>query len=118
MGKIFLKNMRFYGYHGVLEEENKLGQEYQVDIELSVDLDKAVRTDDIKHSVDYSKVFDITKKIVENDKFNLIEALAGKIIENVKSEFAEAIKEIVVTIRKPSAPINGIFDYAAVEVRG
>ncbi len=41
MDKIILKNLGFYGYHGVLEAENILGQKFFVDVELGVSLKKA-----------------------------------------------------------------------------
>ena len=39
--------MRFFGYHGVFPEENKLGQQYIVDLELLLDLSEAAATDDL-----------------------------------------------------------------------
>lgn len=41
MDKIILKNMQFYGFHGLFPEENKLGQRFQVDVELFTDLKKS-----------------------------------------------------------------------------
>ena len=32
MGKIFMNEMVFFGYHGVMEEENRLGQNFIIDI--------------------------------------------------------------------------------------
>lgn len=122
MGKILLHNMRFYGYHGVLEEENRLGQEFQIDVELTFDFDKAIRTDDVRDTIDYSKVYEIAKNNVEKKKFNLIEALAGNILEEIKKEYDNELVnsslKIKVRVRKPSAPISGIFDFAQVEVEG
>lgn len=117
MGKIRLKNMRFHGYHGVLEEEKKMGQEFDVDVELDIDFTKVAKTDNVGDTVDYSKVFYLVKDIVENKRFNLLEAMASHILDDIKKIYNDKVKEIVVTIRKPSAPIKGIFDYAEVEAK-
>jgi len=112
--KIIIKNMKFYGYHGVLEEEKKLGQIFHVDLEIYKNMKLAGTTDDLNYTLDYSKVYENVKKIVEEQKFNLIEALAEKIaIEILKNKHVQKIK---VQVKKPAAPINGCFDYVAVEI--
>ncbi|SDK67986.1 dihydroneopterin aldolase [Natronincola ferrireducens] len=116
MDKIILKNLGFYGYHGVLPEENRLGQKFFVDIELYVDLQAAGESDDVKDTVNYADVYNITKDIVENERFQLIEALAERIAATVLKDFP-VVREILVTIRKPEAPVNGIYDYFGVEIR-
>ncbi|ABR48321.1 dihydroneopterin aldolase [Alkaliphilus metalliredigens QYMF] len=116
MDKIILKNLGFYGYHGVLPEENRLGQKFFVDIELYADLKTAGNSDDVKDTINYAEVYDVTKDIVENQTFQLIEALAETIAAKVLKDFSR-VNEILVTIRKPEAPVNGIYDYFGVEIR-
>ena len=55
MDKMTLKGMRFFGYHGVFPEENKLGQQYIVGLELKLDLSDAAQTDDLAYTVNYRK---------------------------------------------------------------
>ena len=45
MDKILLNEMEFYGYHGVFQEENKLGQRFRVSVELHLDLKKSGQSD-------------------------------------------------------------------------
>ena len=45
MDKIFLKNLAFFGFHGVLQEEKNLGQKFFVDVELSLDLKEAGKSE-------------------------------------------------------------------------
>ncbi len=118
MGKIVLKNMRFIGCHGVLKEENRLGQEFQVDVELFLNLEQAIKTDNVDNTINYSKVYRIVKDCVENSVCKLIEKLAGQILDKIKVKYEDKIEKAVVRVRKPSAPIYGIFDYAEVEVDG
>ncbi|QIB27407.1 dihydroneopterin aldolase [Caloranaerobacter azorensis] len=116
MDKIMLKGLNFYAYHGALKEENVIGQKFIIDLELFCDLKKAGETDDLSQSVNYAKVYEMVKGICENNTFKLIEALAENIAVKVLDEFKN-VKEIVVRVKKPQAPVNGIFDYFGVEIR-
>lgn len=116
MDRIVLKNLSFYGYHGVLIEEKKLGQKFYIDLEIYTDLRDACSSDDVNDTINYKLVYDIVKNIVENKKFNLLEKLADEIIYEIFKRFC-SIDEIIVRIRKPEAPVNGIFDYFGVELR-
>ena len=57
MGKIRLKNMLFYGYHGVDESEQRRGGTFEVDLELEKSLSEAAASDDLESTVDYSAVY-------------------------------------------------------------
>ena len=113
--KIIMKDMAFFGYHGVLKEERALGQKFIVSIELSLSLKEAGKTDDISKTVSYAEVYDMVKKIVENVKFMLLEALAENISTMILKNF-QMISEVSVEIKKPEAPIPGIFNYMAVKI--
>lgn len=116
MDKIIMKNLGFYGYHGVLREENTLGQKFFLDLEIYADLKKAGATDRVEATINYAKVYNLVKDIVEKEQFNLLEALAEAISNRILNNFSRA-KEILIQIRKPEAPVNGIYDYFAVEIR-
>ncbi|MFZ5942691.1 MAG: dihydroneopterin aldolase [Bacillota bacterium] len=57
MDKIIMKNMVIFGYHGLLQEENILGQRFCVDIEMSLDLRKVGTTDCANDTVSYAEVY-------------------------------------------------------------
>ena len=116
MDKIVMKNLSFYGYHGVLSEETTLGQKFFIDIELLVDLKKAGKSDHVKDTVHYGEAYNIIKNIVEEKRFKLIEALAEDIADTILKTFS-LVKEIDVTIKKPEAPVPGIYDYFGVQIR-
>ncbi|MBM7614944.1 dihydroneopterin aldolase [Alkaliphilus hydrothermalis] len=116
MDKIIMKNLGFYGYHGVLPEETKLGQKFFIDVELYTDLKTAGLSDDVADTVNYADVYDIIKNITENMKFKLIEALGENIASSILQGFPQ-VKEIVITIKKPEAPVRGIYDHFGVEIR-
>lgn len=113
--KIIMSNMAFFGTHGVLEEENRLGQKFFVDADLFLNTKSAGMSDDINESVSYADVYLVIKKIVEEKEFNLLEALAETIASEVLTTF-KLIEGIRVLIKKPEAPVPGIFDFFGVEI--
>lgn len=111
-----MSNLGFYGYHGLLKEEAVLGQKFFIDIELYLDTKEAGETDDMYKSVSYADVYEVVKEIVENKRFNLLEALAENIASEVLEKF-DLIKGIMVRVKKPEAPVPGIYDYFGVEIK-
>ena len=112
--KIRLKNIQLYGWHGIADKEKKMGQRFEIDIEVSASLDSAIDSDDINLTVNYSDLYDKVVSIFLEKKYNLIESLAKKIARSIIKEFNVA--DCKVTIRKPDAPINGILEAVEVEV--
>ncbi|MDF2840420.1 MAG: folB [Clostridia bacterium] len=116
MDKIWLSNLSFYGFHGVLPEENKLGQKFLVDAVLYVDLKAAGLSDDVVDTVSYAEVHQIIEHQVTTKQYKLLEALAENIANEILQKH-DKVQEIELTIKKPEAPVKGIFDYFAVEIR-
>lgn len=116
MDKITLKNMKFFAYHGVYPEEKAQGQNFHIDVEMRLDLRKPGNTDNLEDTIDYSRVYGIIKYITESNRFQLIERLADSISREILTGF-DRIGEITVCIRKPEAPMDGVLDWAAVEIR-
>lgn len=115
MDEIILKNMAFYGYHGVLDEEKKLGQKFFIDAILYLDLKEAGKTDNINYTANYGLAYEMIEKVVRNERYNLIEALAERICGEILDSFKE-IQKISVKVKKTEAPVSGIFDYFAVHI--
>ncbi len=115
MDKILLNNMCFYGYHGVLPEETKLGQKFYIDMELFLNTKPAGTTDDLYKSVSYAEVFITVKAIVEGTPFKLIEALAENIASGIIDKYP-LVQGLMVRVKKPEAPVPGSYDYFGVEI--
>src|SRR5699024_12532128 len=81
--------MQFYGYHGLFAEETKLGQRFNVSVELFVSLKKAGKSDNMEDTVNYGLVYNVVKDIVEGEPYHLIESVAEKIAEIILKEFSE-----------------------------
>ena len=113
--KLNLKGMKFYGFHGNLPEEKRLGQWFEVDVELTIDLSAAGASDQLGDSLNYVAVYKMVKMIMEGPSVNLIEALAARI--NYCCLQFDRVQKARVAARKPQVPLGGPLDYveAAVE---
>ncbi len=114
MDVIRLKNMVFYGYHGVSESEKSLGGKFEVDVELHRDLTKAGQTDNLKDTINYEKVYKIVYDSTKNNKFYLIETLAERIAKSILQQFQT--EKVTIRVRKPHAPVRGVLDTVEVEI--
>ena len=82
---------------------------------LYTDLKKAGKTDNLDCTVNYKEVYETIKRIVEDERYNLLEALAERICEDILRLFGTVLK-VNVKIKKPETPVAGIFDYFAVQI--
>jgi len=112
---IRLRNAIFYAYHGIASDEQRMGGKFEVDVDLHVDLTNAAEHDNLQQTVDYEKVYDCIREIVLSKNFFLIESLAAKIAKGILSAFGQ-VEQVVVRVRKPSAPVKGVVDYVEVEI--
>ena len=115
--RIELRGMHFDGRHGVLAAEATQAQPFEVDVVLELDLAAAGMTDDLDRTIDYGDVFRRARAIVEDGPHvALIEALADRISADVLAAHP-AVEAITVRVRKPTAPLPGVFAWAGVEIR-
>ena len=112
---IHLRNMQFYGFHGVNPEEKVLGQRFEIDVALSVDTRPAGLSDDLRQTINYAQVYKVVKHIVEKEKFDLIEALAETLAAQIGKRFGP--DGVRISVRKPHVPLKeSVLDYVAVEI--
>lgn len=105
MGKIILEDLEFYAYHGLFEEEQKVGGKYIVNLELDTDFSEAATSDNIEGTIDYSEVYSVISKEMEK-KSKLIEHVAGRIVTMLFVSFKQ-IEHIMIKLTKVKPPIDG-----------
>ena len=114
MDTIRLKNMQFYGFHGVDKSEKHLGGRFEVDVEMQLSLTKSCDSDDLNDTVNYERIYKTVNECVSKDKFYLIEALESSIAKDILINYP--INSIKVRVRKPHAPVKGVLDTVEVEL--
>jgi dihydroneopterin aldolase len=111
---ITIKGIRGFGFHGVLPEERRIGQEFVVDLKLNLDLRKAAANDDLALTVHYGEVAQVVVEVIQGPAVDLIETLAEKIASQVLR--FELVVSVDVEVHKPQAPIPVPFTDVSVKI--
>lgn len=111
--EICLTGLTVRGHHGVFDFEKRDGQEFVIDAVLRGDLTAPARSDDLADTIDYGTLADDLAAIVAGEPYDLIEALAGALVDKCLERCADA----QVTVHKPQAPIAHAFADVAVTLR-
>lgn len=114
--RILLDGMTFEARHGVYDHEKATAQRFEVDVELLLDLQPAGLEDDLERTLDYGRVYETVRTIVESTTFNLIEALAEAIAHELLADYP-ALEELEVRVRKPDIKLGGPLRSAGVQIR-
>ena len=115
MDQIRIENLEVYAHHGVLREENTLGQKFLVSLVLYTDITGAGRSDDLSLSVDYAEVAYFVEKQMKEKNYKLIEAAAEHLAEEILLQFPQTDR-LSVEIKKPWAPILLPLDHVSVQI--
>ncbi|MGQ4647473.1 dihydroneopterin aldolase [Lyngbya aestuarii] len=103
MDSIRVTNIRCYGYTGYLPEEQVLGQWFEVNLTMWLDLTDAGKSDEITDTLDYRAAIDRVKQTVKTSKFALVEKLANAIADAILE--LDKVQQVQVQLSKPAAPI-------------
>jgi dihydroneopterin aldolase len=114
MDTIILSGIRALGAHGVLPEEQARPQPFEVDVELSVDLGAAGRSDVLSDTIDYDGLAQRVVEIVESGGLSLLEALASRIATACQTD--PRVTAVVVTVKKLRPPVPVHVDHVAVRI--
>jgi len=115
MDKIYVQNLEIFAYHGVFEEEKRLGQKFLISMELTLDLRHAALERDLKKSVHYGELCESVETLFKKTSYDLIETVAEKVAEFILLQYPQ-IQTVKVNVKKPWAPILKSLDFVAVEV--
>lgn len=113
--KISLNEMVFYGFHGVHAEERALGQRFVVTAELITDSSQDASVRKLEDTIDYTRVYDDIREIVETGQFQLLESCANAIADKLMQGYP-LLQKLILKIRKPSVPIRGSLSSVEVEL--
>lgn len=112
--KIYLRNVRFHAFHGVLPQEGIVGNDYLVNLVLDYDFSSAMQTDELQGTLNYAEVYQkVREEMAVSSK--LLEYVAGRIAHRLFSDFPE-IQKLQLSITKVNPPMGADSDGAGVEV--
>ena len=113
---IELRGQRAVGICGALPEERERAQPLEVDLDVHADLSAAAASDDLADTIDYAAVIAVAARIVETERFQLLERLATRIAEACRED--ERVSAVTVTVRKLRPPVPAALDHVGVRVTG
>lgn len=111
--KVALEGVRFFAYHGYYPEEQKVGNEFLVDIETETVVEENLK-DELSDTVNYERLFEIASFEMKTPR-KLLETVAHRILKTILAEFSQLAK-IRVGIRKLNLPVKGEVKNSLVEL--
>lgn len=115
MDKIVLKDFEVKACHGANPEEKINPQRFLFTAVMYLDFSECTQNDDLTQTVSYSAVKKILKSFCENNCFDLIETLAVRGACLLLKTYP-LLKKVELTVKKPDAPMSGVFKYVATSV--
>ncbi len=114
MSRITLGGMRFHAFHGVLPQEKKEGNDFEVSVTVRGDFEQAATDDDLAKTVDYSEIYNLASNVMNGRSRDLIETvasdIAGKIIDSLNCD------SVTIEIKKLSPPNCGNAAFASFKI--
>lgn len=104
--------MTFFAFHGVSEQERKVGNTFIIDLKIGGDFSVACKSDNIADAINYASLYEEVKQVMEIP-CNLLEHLAEKICNKLKNEFIK-IQSVEIKVTKINPPIEGQIESASV----
>jgi len=98
-----LEGMRFFGHHGCLADERSAGVHLDVDVELRTDTRAAARSDRVEDTIDYARLVETCRRVVEESSYHLVETVAERLAEELLEEPRAVSVRVRVAKRPPLA---------------
>lgn len=115
MDKIYVNDIRAFGYTGALPEENVLGQWFRVDLILVLDLSIAGASDVLSDTYNYAGAVQSVQQLVQHQPFTLLETVASEIAKAVLNT-DDRLTQITVKLTKLTPPVQSFLGNVAVEI--
>ena len=115
INEINVEGIELYAYHGCLEEEAKIGGNYIVDVNMTVDFTQSAIDDDLTKTIDYCSVFEICKS-QRAIRSKLIEQVCLRIDNQIMASHPTIIS-LKVKVTKLLPPMNGNVKKVSVEIK-
>ena len=109
---VFLKNVRFHAFHGVMPQERQVGGDFLLSLRVDYPLAKAMESDDVADTLNYATLFDLAKREMDIPS-QLLEHVAGRIVNAVITAFP-AVTSIDLELTKVNPPMGADSEGAGV----
>ena len=114
MVTVHLHNVVMHAHHGIYDEEEKSGSNYELNLDVNFDEHDA-KLEKINDTISYEELYGIVRKKMMVPT-PLLEKVCEGIIRKIKHEFA-GVREISISIYKLEAPIENFQGKVGVTMR-
>ena len=111
---VFLRNVRFYAFHGVLPQERQVGGDFLLSLRVGYPLAGAMVSDEVGDTLNYATLYTLAKREMDVPS-QLLEHVAGRIVNAITTAFP-AVTSVDLELTKQNPPIGADCDGAGVEV--
>lgn len=112
---IELEAMNFYAYHGVLEQERKVGNHFIVSLSVEVSIDRSLETDDLSDTISYADLYALVNEEMSIPS-KLLEHVVGRIQRRLMA-YSERILSLRLRLTKLNPPFPGDVRSASVVIK-
>ena len=109
---IFLRNVRFHAFHGVLPQERQVGGDFLMNLRVDYPVEKAMESDEVGDTLNYATLFDLVKREMQMPS-QLLEHVAGRIAKAIITDFP-AVTSIDLELTKLNPPMGADSDGAGI----
>lgn len=111
--QVLVNGLVLHAHHGVGKDEQRIGQNFIIDLVLEMDLAAAAQTDKLVHTASYDTIVEVVSRAFQRKRYRLVEAAGGAVASALLKAFP-AVTTVRVTVRKPHAPLAATFDHVGV----
>jgi dihydroneopterin aldolase len=112
MGLIEIEGMKFYAFHGHFESEQKVGNEFRVDLKIETNCDRAGISDNLNDALNYQTAYETVKEEMSLTS-HLLENVAKRILDSLYSQ-SKSIIRAEIKISKMNPPMGGEIEKVSV----
>ncbi|MEP7234756.1 MAG: dihydroneopterin aldolase [Ignavibacteriota bacterium] len=111
---IRVTGLKLFAHHGVYEEEIRVGNNFEIDIEVEVVVSKERSDDELSYTLDYVMLCRVVKQVSDSKRYNLLETFSTDICGRIMEEFEKALS-VKVRVRKMKPPVGAEVEYVEIE---
>ena len=111
---VFLRNVRFHAFHGVLPQERQVGGDFLLSLRVGYPMGRAMESDKVGDTLNYATLYTLAKQEMDVPA-QLLEHVAGRIVNAITAAFP-AVTSVDVELTKQNPPMGADCDGAGVEV--
>ena len=111
---IFIDGLRLHAFHGVMEQERRVGADFLVSLRVHYNIKEAMDSDDVSDTVNYAELYELVKQEMARPS-KLLEHVAGRIGRRILDDYRQ-VTAVDLRITKLNPPMGADCQGAGVEL--